>query len=301
MIDSLIDFERLHAIGMTAQILQQLRRLPPLQGEPCVLRVTEVQRDGLSLHDGECEHAARALPSLLQALRAQGDALAVGDWVLAERFPHDEWWVHTRMPPLTQIARRLHDGREKVTRTVMVSNVDTALLVMGLDLDFSLRRLERYLALARLSGVPAVVVLTKADTCADVPARLDAVRSVLALGTGVVAVDARDARSRHALAAWLGPGRTLVLLGSSGAGKSTLTNTLIGREAQATGAARRRPRPAHDELTLPALHARRCVHHRHAGAAHAAARRRRGCAGGGIRRCRRTHDAVPLSRLPARA
>ena len=48
------------------------------------------------------------------------------------------------MPPLNQLARRLHDGRDKVTRVVIVSNVDTALLVMGLDHDFSLRRLERY-------------------------------------------------------------------------------------------------------------------------------------------------------------
>jgi ribosome biogenesis GTPase / thiamine phosphate phosphatase len=61
--------------------------------------------------------------------------------------------VHARVPPANQLARRLHDGRDKVTRVVIVSNVDTALLVMGLDHDFNLRRLERYLALVRMAGV----------------------------------------------------------------------------------------------------------------------------------------------------
>lgn len=254
MIDSLIDIPRLQAIGLTAPIVQQLMRLPAPHGEPRVMRVTEVQREGLTLHDGEGEHAARALPQLLGALRDQGEALAVGDWVLAELFPHGEWWVHTRVPPVTQIARRLHDGRDKVTRTVIVSNVDTTLLVMGLDLDFSLRRLERYLALVRLAGVQAVVVLTKADTCDDVPARLDAVRDVLPPDVDAVAVNALSECSREALAAWLGTGQTLVLLGSSGAGKSTLTNTLIGHDAQATGAARRGDGRGRHTTTTRSLH-----------------------------------------------
>jgi ribosome biogenesis GTPase len=254
MIDSLIDIERLRAIGLTAPIVQQLTRLPAVNGQPCVMRVTEVQREGLRLHDGEGEHAARALPQLLSALRDQGDALAVGDWVLAERFPYGEWWAHTRVPPVTQIARRLHDGRDKVTRTVIVSNVDTALLVMGSDLDFSLRRLERYLALVRLAGVQAVVVLTKADTCDDMPSRLDAVRELLPPDVCVVAVNALREQSRVALAAWLGMGRTLVLLGSSGAGKSTLTNTLVGHHAQATGAARRGDGRGRHTTTTRSLH-----------------------------------------------
>jgi len=206
MIESFIDLGRLQAIGLTAPVLQQLKQLPPLSGEPCLMRITEVQREGLRLHDGECEHAARALPRLLQTLHGLGDSLAVGDWVLAELFPHGEWWVHTRVPPVTQIARRLHDGRDKVTRTVIVSNVDTALLVMGLDLDFSPRRLERYLALVRLAGVRAVVVLTKADLCADVPSRLDEVRGLLPPDVPVVAVNARSPHCRAALAAWLGAG-----------------------------------------------------------------------------------------------
>jgi ribosome biogenesis GTPase len=241
MTDPMIDTEtlaRLRRIGLSPLVLQQWSRLDPPPGDAALMRVTEVQRDALQLHDGVQAHPARALPALLASLAGQADALAVGDWVLAERNAHGQWWVRQRLPPVTQIARRLHDGRDKVTRTVIVANVDTALLVMGLDHDFNLRRLERYLALVRLAGVGAVVVLTKADLCADAAARLRQVQALLPAGTAALALNALGDEPRLLLAPWLTAGATLVLLGSSGAGKSTLTNALLGQALQATRAAR---------------------------------------------------------------
>jgi ribosome biogenesis GTPase len=250
--------EQLGRIGLSPAVLQQIAREPALaDGLPdgwSLMRVTEVQRDALHLHDGAAEYPARALPALLQALQLQQDALAVGDWVLATRNPHGQWWVQQRLPPLTQIARRLHDGRDKVTRTVVVSNVDTALLLMGLDHDFSPRRLERYLALVRLAGISAVVVLTKADLCADVPQRLHAVQALLPADTVAVALDAQGDEPPQRLAPWLQPGHTLVLLGSSGTGKSTLTNALLGRPVQATGGTRQGDGRGRHTTTSRSLH-----------------------------------------------
>lgn len=231
---------RLQAIGLRPELRLHIDADPLLRAvsatAPFLRRVTEVQRDALSLHDGLTETPARVLPGL----HAHGDPLAVGDWVLAARDRHGQWWAHARVPPLTQLARRLHDGREKVTRAVIVSNVDTALLVMGLDHDWNPRRLERYLALARLSSLQAVVVLTKADLCppALVPQRLQAVRALLPPGVEAVAVNALDAATAATLAPWTRPMQTLVLLGSSGAGKSTLTNALLGAPVQAVAPSR---------------------------------------------------------------
>jgi ribosome biogenesis GTPase len=202
-------------------------------------RVTEVQREQVLLDVEGDELPARVLPRVWVALDAEGDQLAVGDWVQAAPDAYGHWWVHERRAPLTQLVRRLHDGRDKVTRVVLASNVDTALLVMGLDCDFSLRRLERYLALARLSRVGALVVLTKADLCPDVPRRLRDVHALLPPEVAAVAVNGLDPGAADQLAPWLEAGRTLVLLGSSGAGKSTLTNTLAGAALQATGGTRR--------------------------------------------------------------
>jgi ribosome biogenesis GTPase len=253
MIDRAV-FVRLQAIGLTPVMFQQALAAAPPGAEPTQLRVTEVQRDSLRVHDGTQEFAARVLPALTHALLADSDALAVGDWVMAACNNLGEWWVHTRVPPLTQIARRLHDGRDKVTRVVIVSNVDTALLVMGLDNDFHLRRLERYLALVRLAQVAAVVVLTKADLCAQAAHRLREVQALAPPGVAVVAVNACSDEPRAVLAPWLGVGQTLVLLGSSGVGKSTLTNALVGSAVQDTGANRRGDDRGRHTTTARSLH-----------------------------------------------
>jgi ribosome biogenesis GTPase / thiamine phosphate phosphatase len=253
MIETL-DIPRLRRIGLSMAQLQQLSDGLHADSSAQAMRVTEVQRDALHLHDGSNEWPARAWPAVLHDLAANNDALAVGDWVLARRDGHGQWWVTHRLPPITQLARRLNDGRDKVTRAVIVSNVDTALLVMGLDLDFNLRRLERYLALVRLAGVSAVVVLSKADLCSDVALRLQQVQAVLPPDTAALALNALDQTAVQQLSPWLREGSTLVLLGSSGAGKSSLTNSLLQREVQNTGANRAGDSRGRHTTTARSLH-----------------------------------------------
>src|SRR5207237_252242 len=125
-----IDFERLRRIGLTPAFTQHLALQPvPAAGSFTLMRGVEVHRETLRLHDGEHGHSARALPRLERELAADDTALAVGDWVLAARDAHGDVWVHERIEPLTHIVRRDADG----SRHAVVSNVDTALLVMGLD------------------------------------------------------------------------------------------------------------------------------------------------------------------------
>jgi ribosome biogenesis GTPase len=116
---------------------------------------------------------------------------------------------------------------------VLAANVDTVFLVMGLDGDFSLRRIERALVLAWESGAVPVVLLNKSDVCDDVPRRRAEVEAV-APGVPVCVIAAKPGEGLDSLAPWLVPGRTVALLGSSGVGKSTLVNRLLGREKQRT-------------------------------------------------------------------
>lgn len=227
------DWLCLQSVGLTSELARRARQTRPERTEPCALqRVIALHRDAVGLHDGHGEAVARVHPRLARALADEGGALAVGDWVWATPDPHAGLWIDGRIPPVTQLARRDAAGAAQV----LVSNVDTALLVMGLDSDFNPRRLERYLALVRAAGVAAVVVLTKADIAAAAAEhRIAQLRGRIPRAVGIVAVDATDTRTRDALACWLARGSTLALLGSSGAGKSTLTNTLAGVAVQATG------------------------------------------------------------------
>ena len=244
----------LQRIGLTPVLMEHVLNLAAGCAEPVPMRVIEVQREGVLLHDGQTEQTARLLPALRNALTEQADAIAVGDWVVAERNALGEWWVRLRAPPTRQLARRLHDGSDKATRAVIASNVDIALLVMGLDHDFNLRRLERYAAMVRMAGVDAVVVLTKKDVCPDAIERLREVQAVMPADVSTVTVDARGDEPALQLAPWLQAGVTLVLLGSSGAGKSTLTNALTGRDTQDTGANRQGDNRGRHTTTARSLH-----------------------------------------------
>ena len=76
---------------------------------------------------------------------------------------------------------------------LIAANLDTLFIVSSCNADFNLARLERYLALARQAGVMPVVVLTKADACADPDAFVDRAR---ALGAGGAGRGGERARSR---------------------------------------------------------------------------------------------------------
>jgi ribosome biogenesis GTPase / thiamine phosphate phosphatase len=250
-----IDFERLRSIGMTPALCQHLLAVAAdddADAAQCLMRVAEVHRETVMLHDGDAERSARTLPRVQRELAAAGTGLAVGDWVLARVDEHGAWWVQRRLPPLTHVSRRDADGR----RHPVVSNADTALLVMGLDDDFNLRRLERYLALVNASELTPVIVLTKADaaTLRAIESACDGLRGRLVASLPVVIADARSPDAAALLAPWLGAGQTLVMLGSSGAGKSTLTNTLIGAPVQDTGAVREHDSRGKHTTTARSLH-----------------------------------------------
>jgi ribosome biogenesis GTPase len=157
---------------------------------------------------------------------------AVGDWVVVRRREgEDRGSIVATLPRRSRFSRRM--AGNVTDEQVVAANVDVVFIVMGLDGDFNLRRLERYLLLGRESGAAPVVLLTKPDLRADVAA---AVAEVTALA-GSVPVHVLSPKFNEGVgqvAAYLAPGRTGALLGSSGVGKSTIINRLIGEDVRKT-------------------------------------------------------------------
>ncbi len=165
--------------------------------------------------------------------RAVGGILpAVGDWVgLRGRTEAGRARIHAVLGRRSAITRKTPD-RNSVDQ-VLAANVDLIFLLSGLDDDFSLRRLERYLTTAWESGAEPVVVLTKTDLCADASEVVLAAEGV-AIGVPLLPVSNVTGEGLDAVEPYLRPGRTAVLLGSSGVGKSTLLNRLAGEELMRT-------------------------------------------------------------------
>ena len=178
------------------------------------------------LEAAECDAAVTGKLRWREALPA------AGDWVVARRVDPALVLIEAVLPRRTRFSRRAA-GRT-VEEQVIAANIDVAAVVCGLDGDFNLRRIERYLLLARESGAEPVIVLNKVDLSSAIDAAVAAVERI-ASGAPVVALSARE--SVEALAEVV-RGRTVALLGSSGVGKSTIVNALLGESRQTTGAVR---------------------------------------------------------------
>lgn len=178
---------------------------------------------------------------------------AVGDWVVMEQMPGEEKGIIQEVLPRSSQFSRKVAGQTTDIQLIAV-NVDYVFLVMSLNDDFNVRRLERYLLAAWDSGATPVVVLTKKDACDDLSYYINEVESV-AFGVDVLAVSSVTGEGIDHLAALLSAGKTGALLGSSGVGKSSLINALSGEEVMAVSDIREddskgRHTTTHRELSL---------------------------------------------------
>lgn len=176
-------------------------------------------------------------------IRHQADGRAdlpvVGDWVAVEPQSGERGIIHALLERKNCFARNLSGrrkgkGRERSEQQVIAANVDLVLIVSGLDRDYNLRRIERYLTLVGGCGAQPVIVLNKTDLCAD-PSTCQREVEAIAGGAPVHCCRALEKVQLGFLEGYLKPGQTLALLGSSGVGKSTILNALLGEDRQKIG------------------------------------------------------------------
>jgi ribosome small subunit-dependent GTPase A len=177
------------------------------------------------------ESYAEASGKLRQSAEHSGLWPTIGDWISAKPKSGGGMVIHELFPRRTQIARKIPGKQNKPQ--VLAANVDTIFLVVGLDGDFNLRRLERFLVQFWDSGAKPVLLLNKADVRNDAKEIAESVRVGL-LGVDVISISARTGVGLKELEGYLAEGKTVVLLGSSGVGKSTLLNRLLSSERQRT-------------------------------------------------------------------
>jgi len=182
------------------------------------------------VEDGELD--AITAGRLKHRARGRAELPAVGDWVAVRKRPEEDRGVIMAVLPRRSAFTRRAAG-EPTGEQVVAANVDVVFVVMGLDRDYNVRRLERYLVMARESGASPVILLTKPDLCSDLAAHL---REVTSFAGDIVVhvVNPKRGEGLEQLQGDLGPGTTAALLGSSGVGKSTLINRLVGAEVLRT-------------------------------------------------------------------
>jgi ribosome biogenesis GTPase len=232
-----VDGRTLAALGWTDELDAAFTTYAERGFEPA--RVVAEHRGGYAVRTERDDRLAHARGRLRDE-ELWGGMPTVGDWV-AVVDAGERYAIEGVLPRRTKVSRKT--PWLKSEEHVLAANVDTIFLVSGLDGDFNVRRLERYLATAWDSGADPVVVLTKLDLNDSAETVLEA--EAVAMGVPVHALSNVTGEGVDALDAYLRPARTIVLLGSSGVGKSTLLNRLAGRELMPTAELRHDGRGRH--------------------------------------------------------
>jgi ribosome biogenesis GTPase len=194
-------------------------------GAACAGRITRVDR-------GECDvvTAMGKQRVISDSTRAQGDvAPAVGDWVVPGDGPEDKPVIERVLDRRKALVRR--DPAEGFVDQVLVANVDTVMIVHGLDRPLPPGRLERFLVQVWDAKATPLVVLAKADLAESIDEVRATVHAV-APDVAVVATSDRSGAGIDELRARVPGGRTAALVGASGVGKSSLVNALVGADLQ---------------------------------------------------------------------
>lgn len=153
---------------------------------------------------------------------------AVGDWVVTSVIENEmKAIIHAVLPRKSVFSRKVPGHITE--QQVIAANIDIVFIITGLDLNFNLRRIERFLSIAWESNALPVVLLNKADLCPDAELRKIEVESV-AIGVDVYTLSASQNIGIDVLKKYIQRGKTIAFLGSSGVGKTTIINSLLGAE-----------------------------------------------------------------------
>lgn len=190
-------------------------------------RVAVQHKTQYELYTEHGEMRAETTGKMQYAARSKEDLPVVGDWVIIRPRDQSMATIYDFLPRQSKFSRKA--AGKKTEEQIVAANIDTVFLVSGLDGDYNLRRMERYLVVAWESGANPVIVLNKVDLCGDIAQVMQEVDAI-ALGVPVIVMSALNNQGLEELMSYIKKGTTGALLGSSGVGKSTIINHLLGEE-----------------------------------------------------------------------
>jgi ribosome biogenesis GTPase / thiamine phosphate phosphatase len=206
------------------------KRSETLRPDCTVARVTAVHKDSYLVRNSNSEVLAELAGSFIYSAESSIDLPSVGDWALVQFHNDDTFAIIHGILPRKSFLRRKTPGK-KIDYQMIAVNIDSALIVQACDIDFNLRRLERYLVMVHEGHIVPILLLTKSDLVS--PEMLE--QRISEVGRAnikckVLPLSSVTGSGVEQVRQLLEPCKTYCLVGSSGVGKTTLLNRIIGRD-----------------------------------------------------------------------
>lgn len=192
-------------------------------------RVVAVHKERYIVKNSESAFSAEVTGNLRYSATCSEDFPAVGDWVEITPFDEQTAIIISVLKRVSSLQRKAV-GKFGETQLI-AANVDYCFIVMSLDQNFNLKRLDRYISICESGATKPVVLLTKADLVALEYAEQQK-QEVLKryIHVEVKVLSTLQEESLQKLSKQLEPEKTYCFIGSSGVGKSTIVNYLLGAE-----------------------------------------------------------------------
>lgn len=187
-------------------------------------RIVQVERDRYKIISEFGESNAILKKSKFFVEGVLLESFAVGDFVLILKNPSGDDVIYELLERKSKFSRQdTFNGIEQI----VAANFDYVFIVVSLNQDFNIKRIERYLTASWDSGGSPVIVLTKADLCDKVDEYVEELKDIV-FGLPIIPVSSYTLEGIDNLKKYMEAGKTIVLLGSSGVGKSSLVNAITG-------------------------------------------------------------------------
>jgi len=194
-----------------------------------IARVMAVHKDSYMINMGGNDVSAELIGKMAFSAASPVDYPTVGDWVFAKFYDDNTLAIIHNILPRKSLLKRKTPGK-KIDLQLIAANIDIAFIVQSLDLDFNLRRLERYVVMVKESNIEPIVLLSKSDLLGmeEIENRVTEIHKVMPF-LRIVPCSNENEAGLKSVEDLLTPLQTYCLLGSSGVGKTTLLNNLIGK------------------------------------------------------------------------